>query len=181
MNQLIFDIALAGPALFMICALVIGAITPKYSALYNTISEQALGKYKGLHAANYVVNGGLIAVLGALCLARGSSWYQSSSIVLLGAIIVLSAYYKTDPITLKRQSREGIIHNVLFLVGMVGIITGQFGYVHDLTLGRVALISGITALIGTIYTIFGQAYRGLVQRILVISVMAWVTVFALSS
>jgi hypothetical protein len=182
MNQNLFYITLLGPTLFLVVAFILGAITPKYRPLHNTISELALGKFKALHALNYVVNGSLIALLGLLLLSERSFSYGAAAVIVLGVIIVLSAIYKTDPIKTKHPTTQGNIHNGLFFVGMLGIISAQFvigfGNIGTAT-GVFSLLCGLFTLILLPITVTRQTYMGLFQRGLVFVVMLWVTGFAL--
>jgi hypothetical membrane protein len=171
-------VALAGPALFVLCATVLSAITPKYSWPHNTISELALRKYSRIHMANYLLNGGLILILGLLCVLADAALYPSIAISIIGVVIVLSGFFKTDPIDQRKLTPEGYVHNLLFLVGMIAIIIAQFMQVDSSTYGRFSLFGAIVSVLGLGYTMFGRHYRGLFQRVLVVTFMTWITVFA---
>lgn len=182
MNQGLFFTALFGPTLFMVAAFILGAITPNYRPLHNTISELALGKLGVLHALNYVVSGLLIMLLGLFLLPEQSSRYGAVAIAILGIVIVLSAIYKTDPIDTKHPTAQGNIHNGLFFVGMLAIIAAQFvtgfGNVGSAN-GLFSIICGLLTLILLPITVTRQTYMGLFQRGLVLVVMLWIIGFAL--
>jgi len=182
MNQDLFFIALSGPTLFMVIALILGAVTPNYRPLHNTISELALGKFSALHALNYVVNGLLIMLLGIFLLLEQPSKYGAVAIAVLGIVIVLSAIYKTDPIDSKHSTTQGKIHNGLFFVGMLGIIVAQFvtGFGNMSTAaGAFSVTCALLTLVLLPVTVTRQTYMGLFQRGLVLVVMVWITGFAL--
>ncbi len=183
MEQLIFNILLVGPALFIITALVFGLLKPNYTPVRMTISEGALGKYGWVQTTNFFVSGGLIALLGLLLLTRNTAPYSDITVFVLGLILFLSGIYPTDPVqdTVK-STRTGLIHNLLFAVGMLAILSGQV----------VAAISNSSTTLGplswgafvfTFASLFSflaiRKYPGWPQRIMVAIIMTWVTLFAL--
>ncbi len=176
-------IALAGPTLFVLTALIFGFVKPKYRPLHNTISELALGRYGYIQTANFALSGSFIASLGVVLMSRHTHTYGSVAIVIMGVILFLSAIFRTDPIAANGTTTTGKIHNGLFLIGILAIISGQF--VTGLSrlgsaLGVFSLACGVLALFGLFVTVTRQTYMGLFQRALVLVVMLWISGFALS-
>ncbi len=183
MDHNLFCIAIFGPTLFFVTALILGAITPRYRALHNTISELALSKHSLAHAVNYVLCGSLITLLGLLSISKHSHTYGAVAIVIMGVALLLSAVFRTDPISANGSTVEGKIHNTLFFVAMLGVISGQFVTgisARGSALGVFSLLCGIWTICFLPITITRRTYMGLFQRLLVAVVMLWITGFALS-
>lgn len=176
-------ISVLGPALFVVTALIFGLFKPSYRPLHNTISELALGKYGGIQTANFVLNGSLMVLLGCLLASKHSHPYGAVTIAVMGAVLVLSAIFHTDPIIANGSTTGGKIHNALFFVGILAVISGQFvtgfGSLGS-ALGVFSLICGVLALVALPITVTRQSYMGLFQRALVLVVVLWMTGFALS-
>lgn len=187
MNQTIFNIALYGPALFIIVATILGAITPKYHPLKHTISELALGKFGTLQELNFAINGGLIVALGVLLLSGPAPFYQSLAVTIMGGIMVLSAVFRTDPVpqsgVTEPSTPRGAVHLALFMIGIIAVMTAQLAWsLHNFgTLFSIySLISGLGVLLCFIFVIARPQRRGTFQRILLVDIMLWITLFALS-
>ena len=183
MNYDFLNVAVAGPALFLLTALVFGLFKPKYRPLHNTISELALGQYGYVQTVNFTVSGLLIMLLGLRLAAMHQHIYGSVAVAVLGAVLLLSAIFRTDPITANGSTTTGKVHNILFFIGILGIISAQFvtGFSSlGSALGFFSLACGALALLGLPITITRQTYMGLFQRALVSVVMLWVAVLALS-
>jgi hypothetical membrane protein len=183
MNQNLLNIATAGPALFIVTAFIFGLVKPKYSALHNTISELALGRYGYVQTANFTLSGLLIVLLGLRLAAMGHYRYGAVTVVIMGLVLMLSAVFRTDPVAANGSTTTGKIHNGLFFIGMLSIVSGQF--VTGLSnlgtgLGAFSLACGALALLSTVVTVTRQAYMGVFQRILVVIIMAWIAGFGMS-
>jgi hypothetical membrane protein len=179
-----FYLALAGPALFILTAFIFGLVKPNYKPLRNTISELALGRYGFIQTANFVVSGLFIALLGVALAFQGTHTYGSVAVVIMGTVLFLSAIFPTDPIETNGFTTVGKIHNTVFLVGMLAILSAQFvtgfGSMGS-ALGVFSLACGILAVIGLVAMVKTQhTHQGLFQRVLVLTVMVWISGFALS-
>lgn len=185
MHDSFLDIVLAGPALFLLVAFTFGLVKPKYRPLHNTMSELALGRYGYVQTVNFIVSGLLITLLGLRLTAAHVHLYGSLAVVVLGVILLLSAVFRTDPITANGSTTRGKIHNGLFLIGIAGIISGQFvtGFTNlGSALSIFSLACGVLTLLRLGITITRHTYMGLFQRVLVLVLvmMLWVSGFALS-
>lgn len=177
------NFALAGPALFISTALIFGLVKPKYSPLHNTISELALGRYGHIQTANFTLSGLLIVLLGLRLVMEHVHTYGAVAVIIMGAVLMLSAVFRTDPITANGSTKMGKIHNGLFFIGVLGILSGQFvtGFSSlGSALGVFSLVCGTLTLIAVPVTVTRQRYMGLFQRVLVLIVMLWISGFAAS-
>jgi len=55
-----FLIAACGPVIFVVVALLLGAVTPSYNAIKQTVSEPTLGKFGAVQTINFALSGLLI-------------------------------------------------------------------------------------------------------------------------
>jgi hypothetical membrane protein len=120
MSHNFLDIALAGPALFILTALVFGLVKPKYRPLHNTISELALGRYGYIQTANFILSGSLMALLGLRIAATHQHLYGAVAIVVMGLVLVLSAVFRTDSIASKVSTTTGRIQMSGFAASVLG-------------------------------------------------------------
>lgn len=183
MNQALFYLAVAGPALFVTVAFVFGLVKPKYHPLHNSISELALGKYGHIQTVNFAVSGLLIILLGGELAYGHRHLYGAYAVVAMGIVLALSAIFRTDPIAANGSTTVGKVHNALFLIGMLATISAQFVVGFDSigsTLGVFSLASGAVALFGLVAMIARPAHIGLFQRVLVLAIMCWIAGFGLS-
>ena len=183
----IFSVALLGPVLFVVTAFVLGAIEPDYSPVRNTISELALGSHGVVQTVNFAFCGILIAGLGVTLWRVGppafrGARYAAAAITLMGAVLLLSAFIATDPLHSANPTVEGTVHNGIFLIGMLGMISAQLVVgVSNLrsTYGIYSVLSGIASFVGLAGVIGSANSSGLAQRVLVVLVMLWMTLAAL--
>jgi hypothetical protein len=183
----IFSVALLGPVLFVVTAFVLGAIEPGYSPVRNTISELALGSRGVVQTVNFGCCGILIAGLGVTVWGVGppafrGARYAAAAITLMGVVLVLSALIVTDPLHNADPTVEGMVHNGIFLVGMLGAISAQLVVgTSNLrsTYGIYSVLSGIASFVGLAGVIGLAESSGLAQRVLVVLVMLWITLAAL--
>jgi hypothetical membrane protein len=184
MNHNLFYLALAGPAIFILTALVFGLVKPNYRPVRNTISELALGRYGYVQTINFVVSGLLLASLGVTIALQNGSSYGSTAVTIMGAVLFLSAIFPTDPTTANGSTTVGKIHNAIFLVGMLAIISAQFvvGFSNlGSALGIFSLVCGVLAPVNLVAMVTQHAYAGLFQRLLVLTIMVWISGFGLSA
>ena len=174
---------LAGPALFVVTALVLGLVKPHYRPLHNTISELALDRYGYLQTANFVINGSLVTMLGLVLATRHQHLYGSIAIMVMGLVLISSGIFRTDPIATGTSTSHGKVHNALFFVGIFGTISGQlvtgFGNLGS-TLGVFSLTCGVLTLALLPITVTRQRYMGLFQRLVVVVVVVWMTGFGVA-
>jgi len=183
MSNYLSNIPLAGPALFILTVFIFALFKPKYRPLHNTISELALGRYGYIQTANFILSGLLILVLGLRLVSTQEHLYGSVAVSVMGAVLLLSAVFRTDPITANGSTTTGKVHNGLFFIGIFGILTAQFvtGFSSlGSALGVFSLACGTLTLLGLPITITRQTYMGLFQRALVLVVMVWISGFAAS-
>jgi hypothetical protein len=176
-------VALLGPSLFIITALILGAITPRYHPLQNTISELALGKYGVLQTLNFVVSGTLMLLLAVLVFWQHFSTYGVVCVAIMSLVLLLSAVFKTDPLTKQWSTKTGAIHNVLFMVGAPAMVSAQLVLAvtqSGTAFGLFSLACSLVSVPTMVFVVVGRSYRGLVQRILVSTLMVWTTVFAVA-
>lgn len=151
----------------------------------NTISELALGKFGRLQEANFFVSGGLIVTLGVLLIGRHAALYQSLGVVIMGGIMFLSAFFRTDPVdqsVTRTTTPRGTVHIALFMVGILAMMTAQLGWsLHNFgsLFSLYSLLSGIVVLVCFAGVANRPQQGGLFQRILLVDIMTWITMFAL--
>jgi hypothetical membrane protein len=178
---------LLGPALFVTVAFVLSFITPGYSPVHNTISELALGPNHWYQTINFAISGLLLVGLGVLLYRSKSKkvenlGFVSICIAIMGAVLILSSIFRTDPVTSTQLTSTGTIHNFLFLIGMLGMVIAQLVVsVKSLRLayGVYSLASSLLSLAALAGVIGLHNSQGIPQRVLVLLVMTWITVTAL--
>ena len=185
----LFSVALVGPALFVVTAFVLGAVEPDYSPIRNTISELALGPHGVVQTVNFALCGTLVAGLGlTIRRVRPPSFrgarYAGAAVIVMGIVLLLSAFIVTDPLHSASPTPEGTAHNGIFLIGMLGMVSAQLVVgASNLksTYGVYSVLSGIACLVGLAGVIGLADLSGLAQRVLVVLVMLWITLAAMKA
>ena len=180
----LFLIAACGPALFIFTALLLGFITPSYSAIKQTVSELVLGRFGMGQTVNFAVSGLLIVILSLLLLNRGAAIAPTIGAFVMGSILVLSAFYRTDPVKGsidKPTATRGMIHVLLFIVGVLAIVVTQllFGIMaFGTALSFYALASAVIVAACLLLVLKYPKRQGIYQRVLISMIMFWITIFA---
>jgi hypothetical membrane protein len=177
------QLPLVGPALFIVTALIFGAVEPNYSPVHNTISELAISRHGFIQTLNFIICGTLISTLGVQLFRLKSSLkgsqYAGLAIALMGMVLLLSAFFVTDPLHIASTTLHGTIHNSLFLVGILGMVSAQVVVgIKNLksSYGIYSLVSGIASFAGLIGVGAMTDMPGVPQRLLVILIMTWMTI-----
>jgi hypothetical protein len=172
------------PLGFFVAAVVIGAETPRYSQMHDSISKLALTSNGSWQNVNFVLGGVLVLALGVLvwrsrsCLAGRQ--HASGAIAFFGVVMILSAVFETDPNGIK--TAHGAIHVLLFVAGVAALLTAQLGTaIRDGVRTRFGFYSSITFLIGLgafIAILVVYHWQGIAQRVLLGVLFLWVAVAA---
>ncbi len=177
------QLPLFGPALFIITALIFGAFEHNYSLINNTISELAISRHGFIQTINFIVCGTLISILGVQLFRLKSplkgSRYAAVAITAMGIVLFLSAFFVTDPLHVSSATVHGTIHNSLFLLGILGMVSAQVvvGIINPRSgYGVYSFLSGLASFAGLVGVIGLTNTPGAPQRLLVILIMTWMTI-----
>lgn len=183
---------MAGAVLFVGAFLVQGWLRSDYSPTSMFVSELSLGPQGWIQIANFVVSGALVVVFGwglAAGLGGGVSGRAGPLLLqLIGTALVASGPFVTDPSTVFDQhSVHGIVHGlfgaVVFALAPVSCLVLYRRFRRDpgwRGLATPTLALGTGLVVGVVLLKLSEqpatalfAWRGLIQRIILISFFGW--------
>lgn len=186
------------PVVFVSVFTVAGALRPGYHPVSMFVSELSLGPGGWVQRLNFAVTGSLIAVFGwstVPLLRRSSGRVGPSSItfMVLGTCLALSGVANTDPSAMFSQTTtHGVVHGILGAVVFLSLPISCLQVAAELrrrelraTMRRVTVAVGVAMFalivvlkVSELPTTFLFAWRGLVQRIILIGYFVWLLGFA---
>ncbi|MCL4301228.1 MAG: DUF998 domain-containing protein [Anaerolineae bacterium] len=191
--SLLAVLAIVGQVVLLASAWLL-PIVSEYSLVGDNISELVLGRYGFVQTAAFLVAGigtlGLAFAIRELTADSWGSFIGSLLIGIYGAGAILSAIFPTDPINspaeVWSQSTTGMIHSFVALVSFVCAVVGMFVLTHW-TFMRAARWRSLLPWLalfpaGAFSLIIGQTQGplvGLLQRMLVTIISAWLILVAL--
>lgn len=191
--SLLAVLAIVGQVVLLASAWLL-PIVSEYSLIGDNISELVLGRYGFVQTAAFLVAGigtlGLAFAIRELTAGSWGSFIGSLLIGIYGAGAILSAIFATDPINspaeVWSQSTTGMIHSFVALVSFVCAVVGMFVLTHW-TFMRAARWRSLLPWLalfpaGAFSLIIGQTQGplvGLLQRMLVTIISAWLILVAL--
>jgi hypothetical protein len=188
---------MTGPVVFVAVFTVEGWRRPGYAPLSMFVSELSLGPDGWVQILNFLVTGALVLVFG-----RGltdysrhgaASWAGSVLLQVIGFSLMASGPFTTDPSTVFDQaSVHGIIHGifgaVVFSLAPASCFLFYRRFRSDPAWRPLAgwtLAAGVLLTLGVALLKFSElpreglfAYKGLVQRVVLMTFMAWLFVVA---
>jgi hypothetical protein len=189
---------MAAPVLFVGVFFVEGALRPGYSAVSLFVSELSIGSRGWTQIANFVVTGTLVAVFaqGLRAELRGDTSGTAGPVLLqiIGVALVASGPFVTDPSAqLARHTVHGSIHQsvgaVVFALAPASCLVLRRRFRRDPRwrgLSGWTLAAGVALVVEVVVLKVAQQpdyglflVKGLVQRILLTTFMAWVFTVAL--
>lgn len=186
------------PIVFVTLFTVEGWVRPGYSPMSMFVSELSLGPEGWTQIMNFLITGFLIFLFG-----RGvtkqftvgkASKVGSICLQIIGLSLIASGPFITDPSAMFNQhSIHGIIHGIfgaiVFSLAPVTCFLFFHGFRQNLSwrvFARWTLIIGLLLVIGIGFLKVSQfpqsslfIWKGLIQRIILISYMAWLCAFAI--
>jgi hypothetical protein len=184
---------MVGAALFVTAFLVQGWLRPGYSSTSMFVSELSLGPWGWIQVVTFVVSGSLMFVLGrglGVGLGGGVSGRAGPLLIqIIGIALVASGPFVTDPSTVFNQhSVHGIIH------GLFGAVVFSLAPASCLVMYRrfrrdsfwrgfaaATLVVGVGLIVGVILLKLAEqstselfAWKGLIQRAILIGFLGWV-------
>jgi hypothetical membrane protein len=186
-NPVVAKLAIAAPPIFFAVMLVLGAVTPGYSALRQMGSALSLAPLGWVMIANFIALG-LVEIAFGLSLFRtlGPAWsgrVGAAMVTLVGLAFLDAGVFVTDPPG-GPVTTHGVLHVlaavvIFFIATPIGAaaISGRFR--SD---WRYALYSALTAVASPVLlvvTFLSGDLMGLVERVVIAVVLAWLAVLAL--
>ena len=183
---------MVGATLFIVVFLVEGWLRPGYSPISMFVSELSLGSRGWVQITSFVVTGALIVVFGrglAVALHGGAAAVAGPLLLtLIGVALMASGPFLTDPSTVFNQhSVHGIIHGlfgaVVFSLAPASCLVLYRRFRRDPAwrgLATWTLVVGVTLIVEVVLLKVAEqptsalfAWKGLVQRVILISFFGW--------
>ncbi len=188
---------MAGAGTFVAIFAVRGWLRPGYSPTSMFVSELSLAPQGWIQIVNFIVSGLLLVVFGrglAVVLDGGVSGRAGPLLVqLIGIALAASGPFVTDPsTTFVRHSVHGIIHGLLgavvFALAPATCLVLYRRFRRDPAwrgLASATLVVGVGLIVGVVLLKVSEqptsalfAWKGLVQRIILIVFLGWLSVVA---
>lgn len=182
-----------GPVLFVSVFTIAGWLSPGYSPAGMFVSELSLGPFGWVQILNFMLTGALILVFGRGLAAqfRAAPAFRSGPLLVqgIGAALIASGPFITDPSAMFGQSTaHGVVH------GIFGAIVFTFGPLSCFAFYRRfrvdpqwrplagwTLASSLVLTAGIVLLKISQQpgnllfdWKGLVQRVLLFTLMGWI-------
>ncbi len=177
---------MAVPGLFFAIMIVLGQITPDYDAISRFGSELSLGRYGWAMIANFIVVG--TAVLGlafALWHTAGSDRagrLAARMVGAAGAAFLVAGIFVTDPHGQVKTFHGALHFGAALVIFFIAVPVGGLAMSRRLRglpwLSRYSALTGMATPLLFIATVMSGHYLGLVERIVIGVVLAWLTVLA---
>lgn len=188
---------MAGAVLFVAVFTVQGWLYPGYSWTAMFVSELSLGPYGLVQILNFLLTGALMFMLGRGLRVHFSAGAASRAgpllVQFMGVSLMLSGPFTTDPSTMISQvSAHGLVHGIFgaifFTLAPISCFVFYRRFRSDKLwrpLAGSTLAAGVVLSLGIALLRFSQQpasmlfeWKGLVQRILLVTFMAWIFAFA---
>lgn len=187
-----------GAVLFVSVFTLLGWLDPGYSSTRMFVSELSLGPQGWVQILNFVLTGTLVVAFGRGLAAHFSTGAASRAgpvlVQIIGVSLLASGPFTTDPSAMLDQSTtHGLVHGIFGAVVFTFAPASCFVFYRRFrkdpmwrSLAGWTLFSGIVLTLGIgILKISQQPgsglfdWKGLVQRVLLVTFMAWI--FAVAS
>lgn len=189
---------MAGAVLFVAAFTIQAWMYPGYSWTGMFVSELSLGPHGWIQILNFLLTGALLLVFGRGLRASFSAGAASLAgpllVQVLGVCLMVSGPYTTDPSALSGPpSAHGLVHGIFgalfFTLAPVCCFVFYRRFRRDpawRTLAGWTLAAGVLLSLGIIVLKISQQpgtglfdWKGLVQRVLLVTLMAWIFAVAL--
>ncbi|SFT96964.1 Protein of unknown function [Arthrobacter sp. ov118] len=184
---------MTGAVLFVSVFTVLGWLQPGYSSASMFVSELSLGPFGWVQILNFVLTGTLVLAFGRGLAAHFSTGAASRAgpvlVQILGASLIVSGPFTTDRSAMFEQaSISGIVHGVfgalVFTCAPLICFVFYRRFRRDAVWHPMAgwtLAAGVVLILGVVLLKTSQQpdsglfeWKGLVQRILLVTFMAWI-------
>lgn len=180
MRKVIFYSGIFTPILFIILSGLAQHLTPNFNSMQSPSSNLAAGPYGWLQNLAFIVGGVGYTLIGISIFQNISKKTKIAPIliILFGIILVLEAFFQSNPTQTDVATR---IHILLFMIGMIGMLTSTFIIGASLTkisnkMSWYCYITGVVAVVGFIGIFATQGQTGLWQQIAVGPLFLWAIV-----
>ena len=185
-----------GPPFFVAVFIVVGFIKPGYNPVARTVSEGSIGELGWIQIANFLVLGGalLIFALG-LWQGFGDRWsgrVGSALVALAGVGLLAAGAFVPDPPGIQVTTFHMKMHVLASVVSFNSLNIAAFLFAKrfwpDRRFAIYSILSGLAIPAGFIATAAlgnpqmaggGPGWPGLIQRVMIVAVWAWLTILAL--
>ncbi|MDP9984009.1 putative membrane protein [Pseudarthrobacter oxydans] len=184
---------MAGAVLFVSVFTIYGWLNPNYSWTRMFVSELSLGPYGWVQVLNFVLTGALILMFGRGLAAhfRAGAASRAGPVLVqcIGVSLIASGPFVTDPSAMFGQSStHGIVHGIFGAVVFTFAPLSCFVFYRRFRsdprwrpLSVWTLISGVVLALGIGLLRISQQpgsdlleWKGLVQRAILVTFMAWI-------
>ena len=154
-----------------------------YDPLENTISDYATGSYGYLMSAAFIIWGfGIVALASGLWLSVAPRPRVGSALVLIaGFAIMIAGVFTGDALTATTTTTSGAIHDLSSVIFFLTLIAAMFvmakrfqGDEKWRQIRRATFWLGAASTVFLIAFILGPVVNGLIQRIFIPWLLAWV-------
>ncbi|MBA3946610.1 MAG: DUF998 domain-containing protein [Herpetosiphonaceae bacterium] len=188
---------IVGPALFVLVFMIEGRLRPNYSPISTFVSELSLGPRGWVQIANFMITGGLLLVFARGVAAQFREGKASKAgpllLTIIACCLLISGPLVTEPSTAAPVTLHGILHGifgaVVFSLAPISCFVFFRRFRDDPTwhpLHWWTLAAGVIIVVAVVLMKAGQlstsglhAWLGLIQRVALITYMAWIATFAL--
>ncbi len=186
-----------GAVLFVSVFTVSGWLYPDYSPTRMFVSELSLGPYGWVQILNFVLTGALLLVFGLGLAAHfgiGAAFRAGPALIKgIGVCLMASGPFTTDPSAMFQQaSIHGVVHGIfgalVFMFAPISCFVFYRRFRRDTDwrpLAAWTLASGVVLTVGVVLLKISQQpgsglfeWKGLVQRVILFTFMAWIFAFA---
>jgi len=180
-------VAVVGPIVFFTIMLVLGAITPGYNAVSRFGSELSLAPLGWIMIANFICFGLIVGAFG-LVLYRAIGPHRSGRIgaamvVLSGLAFVDTGVFVTD-LNGKVVTIHGALHfaaavTIFFIAGPTAAMAMAWRFRENRRFAAYSALTAVSIPILFVATVGSGSMLGLMERIVIGVVLAWLAVLAL--
>jgi len=176
-----------GPPFFVLVFLILGLVKPGYDPVTRFVSEGSIGDLGWVQIANFLILGPALLIFAVgLRLGFGdrlSGQIGSALIAVAGIGIVFAGVFVADPGT-QVATTHGGLHIVASLVTFLCLALACFFFArrfwNDLPFAIYSIGSGLIIPIGFSQAgTMGGRWTGIIQRVVIIVVWAWMAVLAI--
>ncbi|GEM_PF-2543329 len=179
--------AIVVPPVFFAVILVLGAVTPGYDAISRFASDLSLGPLGGIMIANFIVLGLVEAAFGlvfwSVVGARRSGRLGAAVIFIIGLAFLDAGVFVTDPYG-KLATVHGAFHfaaavTLFFITVPIGGFALAWRYRAERAFAIYSALTGLATPCLFIATFLSGDKLGLMERIVIGVILAWLTILAL--
>ena len=180
MRKAFFYLGIFSPILFVILSGLAQRLTPNFNSIQSPASNLAAGQYGWLQNLAFIVGGVGFTLIGLSIFKNISKRTKvaPSLIVLFGVILILEAFFQSNP---NQTDSATQIHIFLFMIGMVGMLISTFllgNAIRSISswMAWYCYLTGAVSAIGFIGIFATQGQTGLWQQVATGPLFLWLII-----